>query len=237
MSERIDLGTLRIEVLRKSIKHVHLGVYPPAGTVRISAPEHMSLDTIRVFAISKLAWIKSQQRKMQAQPREAPREYLNRESHFVWGQRYLLKIIEKEALPLVVLRHKQLVLQLRPGAGLEQRQDLLESWYREQVKAAAPALISKWELLLGVRVERFFVQRMRTQWGSCNPVKHTIRLNTDLAKKPPEALEYVIVHEMTHLLEPTHNTRFSGLMDVHLPSWRHMRDELNSLPLRHEQWL
>lgn len=236
MPEVIELGELSAEVVRKPIKHVHLSVYPPAGRVRISAPEHMDLDTIRVFTISRLGWIRSQQRKMQMQARELPREYLQRESHFVWGKRYLLQLLEKDAPPLVMLKHRHLVLQLRPGAEVGQRAELLESWYREQLKAAVPALIAKWEPLLGVQVARFFVQRMKTRWGSCNPLRQTIRLNTDLAKKPPEALEYVVVHEMTHLLEPTHNARFTGLLDIHLPGWRHLRNELNILPVRHEEW-
>lgn len=236
MPEVIELGELSAEVVRKPIRHVHLSVYPPAGRVRISAPEQMDLDTIRVFIISKLGWIRSQQRKMQMQARELPREYLQRESHFVWGKRYLLQLVEKDAPPLVALKHKSLVLQLRPGAGAGQCAELLESWYREQLKAAVPALIAKWEPLLGVKVARFYVQRMKTRWGSCNPLRQTIRLNTDLAKKPPEALEYVVVHEMTHLLEPTHNARFTGLLDIHLPGWRHLRNELNILPVRHEEW-
>lgn len=237
MPERIELGQLIAEVVRKPIKHVHLSVYPPDGKVRISAPEQMDLDTIRVFTLSKLAWIKSQQRKMLGQARETPREYLDRESHVLWGRRYLLKLVEKDAAPLVEVRHKRLVLQIRPGTKAEYRAEILESWYREQLKQAVPPLIAKWEPLLGVRVARFYVQRMKTRWGSCNPEQQTIRLNTELARKPLEALEYVVVHEMTHLLEPTHNSRFTGLLDIQLPYWRQLKDELNQLPVRHEDWV
>jgi predicted metal-dependent hydrolase len=236
MAVQLDLGGLCIDVVKKSIKNVHLSVYPPSGKVRISAPLHMELDTIRVFAISKLAWIKSQQRKMQAQEREAPREYLDRESHYLWGKRYLLNIVEKDAAPVVELQHSKLLLQLRPDTDDERRQEILDAWYREQIKAAVPALIAKWEPLMGVKMKRIFVQRMKTKWGSCNPVAGTIRLNTDLAKKPPECLEYIVVHELAHLLEPTHNARFMALMELFMPKWRHLKDELNRLPVRHEDW-
>ncbi|OHC67363.1 MAG: metal-dependent hydrolase [Rhodocyclales bacterium RIFCSPLOWO2_02_FULL_63_24] len=236
MVAQIDLGDMRIEVLRKDIKNLHLSVLPPSGKVRIAAPRHMNLDTIRVFVISKLAWIRSQQRKMSAQEREAPREYLDRESHYVWGRRYLLKRIERDAAPAIELRHSKLVLQVRPGTDEARSQEILDGWYREQIRAAAPALIAKWEPVMGVKAGRVFVQRMKTRWGSCNPASRSIRLNTDLAKKPPECLEYILAHEMAHLLEPTHNARFKSLMDLFMPQWQHLRDELNRLPVRHEHW-
>ncbi|MCB9087924.1 MAG: M48 family metallopeptidase [Calditrichae bacterium] len=236
MGEQIQLGGITIEVVRKAIKNVHLSVYPPAGRVRISAPEHLSLETIRVFAIAKLDWIKQQQAKLRAQARETPREFLERESHYLWGQRYLLQVIEREEVPAVTLRGNKMVLQVRPQTDIAKRREILDSWYREQLKAALPSLISKWEPKLGVRVERFHVQRMKTRWGSCNPPKRSIRLNTELARKPRECLEYLVVHEMVHLLEPTHNERFIALMDRFLPNWRHLRDVLNRLPVRHEEW-
>lgn len=233
---QIDLGDMQIEVVRKDIKNLHLSVLPPKGRVRIAAPHHMNLDTIRVFAISKIAWIKSQQRKMLSQEREAPREYLDRESHYVWGRRYLLKRVEKEAAPFIELKHSRLVMQVRPGCDEVRSQEILDGWYREQLRNALPPLISKWSPVIGVGVGRVFVQRMKTKWGSCNPSSGSIRLNTDLAKKPPECLEYILVHEMAHLIEPTHNPRFVALMDVLLPAWRSLRDKLNDLPVRHEEW-
>jgi len=236
MVAQIDLGDMRIEVLRKDIKNLHLSVLPPRGLVRVAAPRHMNLDTIRVFVISKLAWIRSQQRKMHAQERETPREYLDRESHYVWGRRYLLKRVEKDAAPAIELKHSKLVMQLRPGTDDARCQEILDGWYREQIRAAAPALIAKWEPVMGVKVGRVFVQRMKTRWGSCNPASRAIRLNTDLAKKPPECLEYIMAHEMAHLLEPTHNARFKSLMDMFMPQWQQLRDELNRLPVRHENW-
>ena len=236
MSTTISLGDITVEVVQKDIKNLHLSVYPPTGAVRIAAPSRMDLGTIRVFAISKLGWIKSQQRKLRAQPREAPREYLDRESHFVWGKRYLLQLVEKDAAPRVELKHGKMLLQVRPGAGDTKKRVVLEGWYRERLKQAAPPLVAKWERLMGVAVQRVFAQRMKTKWGSCSPGAGNIRLNTDLAKKPPECLEYIVVHEMAHLLEPTHNSRFQALMDGFMPSWRFCRDELNRLPVRHEDW-
>lgn len=236
MPTRIKLGEIAVDVMKKNIKNVHLSVYPPVGKVRISAPLRMDLDTIRVFAISKLGWIKQQQKKIREQEREPPREYSDRESHYVWGKRYLLKVIEKEAAPGVELKHNQIHLQTRPAAGEEKKQAVLEEWYRSQLKQTAPPLIAKWEPLMGVRVERFFVRRMKTKWGSCSCGSASIRLNTDLAKKPQECLEYIIVHEMAHLLEPTHNKRFIALMDDFMPNWRFYREVLNRLPVRHERW-
>ena len=236
MVAQIELGDMRIEVLRKDIKNLHLSVLPPHGRVRVAAPRQMNLDTIRVFVISKLEWIRRQQRKMDAQQREAPREYLDRESHYVWGRRYLLKRIEEEAAPSVELRHSRLVLQVRPGTDEARSREILEVWYREQVRLAVPSLIAKWEPVMGVKVGRVFVQRMKTRWGSCNPESQSIRLNTDLAKKPPECLEYIMVHEMAHLLEPTHNPRFRSLMNLFMPQSQHLKDELNRLPVRHENW-
>lgn len=236
MVAQLQLGDITVDVVRKDIKNVHLSVYPPTGRVRISAPLRMDLDTIRLFAISKLDWIKSQQRKLREQEREAPREYLERESHYVWGKRYLLKLVEKEAAPTVTLRHNKLLMQCRPGTSVDKHQTFLDEWYRKQLKEAVPPLIAKWAPLMGVTVARFFAQRMRTRWGSCSPATGSIRLNSELAKKPTECLEYIVVHEMVHLLEPTHNDRFLVLLEKYMPKWRFYRDELNRLPVRHEEW-
>lgn len=236
MTSQIKLGDITVDVIRKDIKNIHLSVYPPAGKVRISAPSRIDLDTIRVFAVSKLGWIKQQQRKLQEQERESLREYLDRESHFVWGKRYLLKIVEAEEPPIVEIKHSQLLLQVRPGSDRFKKQAVLEEWYRQLLKQVIPPLIGKWEPILGVKVERFFVRRMKTKWGSCNHTAGTIRLNTELAKKPRKCLEYIVVHEMIHVLEPTHNERFRALMDQFLPQWQAYREELNRLPVRHEEW-
>jgi len=237
MAATLTLGDITVDVQQRDIKHLHLSVHPPEGRVRIAAPLRMKLDTIRVYAISKLGWIRQQQGKLRAQAREAPREYVDRESHYVWGQRRLLKVLEGDAAPSVQLRHTRLTLQVRPGASREQKQAVVSQWYRDQIKAALPALLSTWEPRLGVKAANAFVQKMRTKWGSCNPAARNIRLNTDLAKKPVECLEYVLVHELIHLLEPTHNARFVALMDRPLPDWAHRRQVLNALPVRHEDWV
>lgn len=236
MRDVLDLGELRAEVTRKAIKHVHLSVLPPSGKVRVAAPGGMPLDTIRLFVVSKLGWIRSQQRKLRAQDRETPREFLNKESHHLWGKRYLLEVRCADAAPRVSLSPRKLYLYVRPGADQARCAAVLDAWYRQQVRDALPALLDKWEPLLGVKANRVYVQRMKTKWGSCTPDSGHIRLNTDLAKKPPECLEYIVVHELVHLLEPTHNDRFVAFMNRHLPHWQHVRRRLNALPVRHENW-
>jgi hypothetical protein len=236
MTARIKLGDIAVDVVFKDIKNIHLSVHPPTGRVRISAPHRMKLDTIRVFAISKLGWIKDQQKKLLDQERETPREYLDRESHYLWGRRYLLQIAKREQAPAVTLKHNRMVLGMRPGTDQEAREAILADWYRTQIKEAVAELIPKWEPILGVSPTKIFVRRMKTKWGSCNPSTGTIRLNTELAKKPKDCLEYILVHEMVHLLEPTHNARFVALMDQFMPAWQHYREQLNRLPVRHEDW-
>jgi predicted metal-dependent hydrolase len=236
MVTQIKLGEIAVDVVQKEIKNIHLSVYPPAGRVRISAPLRMDLDTIRIFAITKLDWIKSRQNKLRAQERETPREYLDRESHYLWGKRYLLEVVESDQPPRVQLKHSKLRLQVRPGSGEEKKQAIVKAWYREQLRQAIPSLIAKWEMTLGIKVERFFVQRMKTKWGSCSSARRSIRINSELAKKPRECLEYLVVHEMVHLLEPTHNKRFTALMDQFMPKWQFYREMLNRLPVHHELW-
>ena len=236
MATQIQLGEIAVDVVQKDIKNVHLSVHPPTGRVRISAPTRMKTESIRLFAISKLGWIKQQQKKLRDQLRETPREFLDRESHYVWGKRYLLTVAELDEPPSVELKHNRMLLHVRPGTDQETVVAIVDAWYRDQVRKAVPALIAKWEPLIGVDVAKFFVQRMKTKWGSCSTAARTIRLNTDLAKKPVECLEYIVVHEMVHLLEPTHNKRFVALMDHFMPKWQHYREELNRLPVRHERW-
>ena len=236
MMSQIELGDIVVDVVQKDIKNVYLSVYPPAGRVRITVPEHMNLDTVRVFAVSKIAWIQKQQRKLRDQERETFREYLDRESHYVWGKRYLFKIVEADGAPAVELKARKMILRIRPSTSAEAREAIVSKWYREQLKVAISDLLAKWEPIIGVRVERFFVQKMKTKWGSCNTNRRSIRLNTDLAKKPKFCLEYILVHELTHLLERTHNHRFTALMDQFMPQWRDYREMLNTSPLTHEDW-
>lgn len=236
MKTQIELGDIAVDVVLKDIKNIHLSVYPPSGRVRISAPSHMKIETIRVFALSKMGWIKKQRKKILDQERETPREYLEQESHYVWGKRYLLKILEAKEPPKIVLKHNQMLLRVRPGTDETKKRAVIDAWYREQIRNAAQPLIDKWEPIIGIKVNRLYVQHMKTKWGSCNSKTSNIRLNTELAKKPQEDLEYLIVHEMVHILEPTHNTRFILLMDKYIPKWQYIKEALNQLPLKHENW-
>ncbi len=236
MGATLRLGGLRIDLVRKDIRNVHLSVHPPNGRIRIAAPRHLSDVAVRAFAIGKLRWIREQQRKLQEQERETPREYIDRETHFVWGRRCLLRVVEHEAPPAVEWRQQRLTLFVRPNTPRERRSEILEAWYPAQVRAAAEPLIELLQERLDVRLTSLFVRRMKTRWGSCNPKAGTIRLNTDLAKKPADCLEYIIVHELAHLIEPTHNARFVAVMDRFMPGWVHRRELLNRLPVRHDDW-
>lgn len=235
-TRQIDVGGITVDVVFKKIKNVHLSVHPPTGRVRISAPRWMNIDTLGVYAVSKIDWIKKHRNKFQQQERETRREYLNRESHYVWGKRYLLKVREENRPPLVELKHDQMILTVRPGATLEKREAVVTAWHRDQIAKAVSPIVSRWEPILGVKVNQIVVRRMKTRWGSCTPRRRTIRLNTELGKKSPECLEYVLVHELVHLLEPSHNARFVTMMDKFMPHWRHVRDELNRAPLGHVEW-
>lgn len=226
---RLLLSGIAVEVERKPIKHLHLSVYPPHGRVRIAAPERMDMDAIRVFAVGKLPWIRGQRRKLQAQLREPAREYCERESHYLWGRRYLLSVVEAEEKPSVRKLHRSLRLTVRPAMSAEQRGRILESWYRAQLRIAVVPLVEMWSSRLRVAVSRIYVQRMKTKWGSCNPTACHIRLNTELARKPPAGLEYVLLHEMAHLRYPDHGARFIALLDDAMPQWREVRRLLNDL--------
>lgn len=231
MVTELEIGDVSVDVVFKDIKNVHLSVYPPTGRVRISAPCRMSLENIRLFAISKLGWIKKHQSKLLSQEREYPREYLERESHYLWGQRYLLRLADSGEVPAVAVEHRHIVLHVGAEAPVQKRQAVLDDLYRREIRQAARPIIAKWESQLGVAVDRFFVQRMKTKWGSSNPRLRTIRLNLELAKKTVESLDYVILHEMAHFLVPDHSSRFVGIMDKNMPNWRLIRQTLNEAPL------
>ncbi len=233
---QIELGNIIIDVEQKNIKNIHLSVYPPDGNVKIAAPERMDLDTIRVFAINKLKWIKRQQEIFRNQERETPREYLSKESHYFQGKRYLLKIIELDTKPKVILTHSQIELYIRPNTFIEKRKEIIEEWYREEMKNTIPKMIEKWEKKIGVKANEFGIKKMRTKWGTCNTEAKRIWLNLELAKKPLICLEYIVVHELVHLLERSHNDIFVKYMNEFMPKWRFYRDELNRLPFRHTEW-
>ena len=234
--QQIELGNIKIDVELKNIKNIHLSVYPPNGKVKISAPERMDLDTIRVFTISKLKWIKKQQEAFKNQERETPREYLTKESHYFKGKRYLLKIIEHNAKPKVILKHSEIELYIRPNAIIEKRKQILDEWYRAELKKIVPKIIKNWEKKIGVKSNEFGIKKMKTKWGTCNTKAKRIWLNLEIAKKPIECLEYIIVHELVHLLERNHNEKFIRYMNEFMPKWRFYREELNRLPFSHVDW-
>jgi predicted metal-dependent hydrolase len=236
MSETIQLGDLSIRLTRKAVKHVHLSVYPPAGRVTLVAPIGTRLEVVRAYAISKLCWIRDQQAKLLEQARETPRQFIERESHYLWGRRHLLTVVEKDAKPTVALDHRRIMLSVRPGSTMVKRDQVMHAWHLALLHRVLPTLIGKWEAKLGLKVSGYFLQRMKTKWGACNPRARTIRLNTELVRKPKDLLEYVVVHEMLHLIEATHNEHFVALLERHYPTWREARAELNELPLAAEAW-
>ncbi len=236
MSEIIELGDISIAVTRKKIRNVHLSVHPPNGRVTMSAPEHTRPEVARAYAISKIGWIREQQEKLRNQARETPREYVERESHYLWGRRYLMTVTEQDAKPFVIIDHKRIMLRVRPGSGHAKRASVINEWHKSLLHEFIPPVIARWEARLDVHVKAYFLQRMKTKWGSCNHAAGHIRLNTELVKKPRDLVEYVVVHEMIHLIEPTHSDRFISILTDHYPSWREARAELNELPLAAEEW-
>lgn len=236
MSETIQLGELSILVTRKDVKNVHLSVYPPDGHVTLVAPVATHLDVARAYAVSRLSWIRQQQAKLKSQARETPRKFIERESHYLWGRRYLLSVVEKDEKPSVQLSHRKITLCVRPGSDITKREAVMHEWHKALLHGLVPQLIKKWEAKLGVAVSGYFLQRMKTKWGSCNHRAGNIRLNTELVKKPRDLLEYVVVHEIVHLIEPKHSERFIALINKNYPTWREARAELNELPLTSEIW-
>jgi len=235
--EQITVSNITIDVIRKDIKNIHLAVYPPTGRVRIAAPLSVNDDAIRLFAISKLSWIKRHQREFDVQERVSPREYKQRESHYFQGRRYLMKIIENDKPPKVILRSRTYIeLYVRPNTSFKKRQEVIIEWYRVELKKIIPDIIKKWEESLNVNLNEWQVKQMKTNWGTCNINKKRILINLELAKKPLHCLEYVILHEMVHLLERHHNERFLYYMDTFLPNWKQIRTELNKLPVSHADW-
>lgn len=235
--EHITISNIKIDVVRKDIKNIHLAVYPPTGRVRIAAPLKVNEDAIRLFAVAKLGWIKRNQKKFEGQERISQREYKQRESHYFQGRRYLLNITETEGASKVILKSKKFIeLFVRPETTVEKRHEIMTEWYRVQLKKQIPSIIEKWEAILKVKVLDWQVKQMKTKWGSCNIEKKRLWVNLELAKKPEHCLEYIIVHEMVHLLERHHNERFLYYMDTYLPSWRQLKTELNKLPVSHADW-
>ncbi len=226
-----------VELLRKDIKNLHLGVYPPNGRVRVAAPVRLNTEAVRLAIVSRLGWIRKKQKTFEGQTRQSKREMITGESHYFQGRRFRLDVKEYKGRARVRLRNNTTMeLRVRPGTGRDKREEILNRWYRQQLRDQIPVLIARWEPEMGVRVAEWGIKKMKTLWGSCNPRARRIWLNLELAKKPPECLEYILVHEMVHLLERHHNDRFKELLDKFLPTWRLNLNELNRAPLIHEDW-
>ncbi len=234
---QIKVSGLTVDIVRKDIKNLHLAVYPPSGRVRVAAPLLVSDEAVRLAVISRLPWIKRQKNKFTHQARQSVREYVSGESHYFQGRRYRLNVIYQSDAPKVVIRNKTIIdLYVREGSDQVQRARVLSGWYRQQLKALMPSLIAQWEPIVGVKVGDSRVKQMKTRWGSCNIEAGRIWLNLELAKKPTQCLEYIIVHEMVHLLERHHNDQFTALMNKFMPNWRLLREQLNRSALGHEEW-
>lgn len=234
---KIEVEGLTVSIVRKDIKNLHLAVYPPDGHVRVAAPLLVDDEAVRLAVISRLGWIRRQQEKFDQQERQTPREYISGESHYFLGARYRLNLVEHNGASRVEVRNRQYIdLYMRPGSTVDQRRRVMSAWYRAHLRSVIPTLIEKWENILGVQVAEWGIRQMKIRWGTCNIEAGRIWINLELAKKSPRCLEYIVVHEMVHLLERLHNDRFRSLMDQFLPQWQFLRDELNREPLAHEDW-
>lgn len=236
-AHQITVQSLTVDVARKAIKNLHLGVYPPDGRVRVAAPLAVSDEAVRLAVIEKLGWIKRQQSKFADQPRQGKREMVSGESHYFLGQRYRLRVVNHEGPARVICGKSHLELHVRPELDAEQRERVLTGWYREQLKQLIPPVLAQWEPKLGVQATNWGIRKMKTRWGTCNREARRIWLNLELAKKPKGCLEYVVIHELVHLLERDHNDRFRSLMDQFMPRWQIRRTILNQAPLGHEDWV
>jgi hypothetical protein len=234
----LTVSGISVQVVRKDIKNLHLAVYPPDGQVRVAVPKHVSDDNVRLAVVQKLIWIKKQQQDFLDQPRQSEREYISGECHYFFGKRCRLELIERNGAPDVkLLKSGKLKFFVRPEASVESKEKVLNAWYREELKKVIPALLDKWQPIIGKRANAWGVKKMKTKWGSCNIEQRRIWLNLELAKKPPECLEYILVHELIHLHERHHNTRFKKLLDQFIPYWRTSQQTLNTSPLVHEEWV
>jgi predicted metal-dependent hydrolase len=235
--EILQIANVQIDVVRKNIKNMHLAVYPPHGRIRLAVPENTDEEILRLFAISKLGWIKKHVKNFKEQARETKRDYVSGESHFFQGKRYILEVHEDKGYSKVSVNGtKKINFKVPTGATTEDKSRIMKEWYRKQLKIQIPPLIQKWEKVVGVQVNDWGVKQMKTKWGACNIEAKRIWLNLELAKKPPICLEYILVHELVHLHEKNHNERFIALMNQFMPKWRLHRNELNSLPIVHNDW-
>ena len=236
-ARQITVGGLRVDVVRKPIKNLHLGVYPPHGRVRVAAPLNVSDEAVRLAVVTRMGWIKRQRAKFEAQPRQSARTYVSGESHFFLGKRYRLTLSDGARAGRVRVRNSHtLELQVRAGSDQAARERVFLGWYRQELRSRATPLIEKWAASMNIPIPAWGIKRMKTKWGTCNIKARRIWLNLELIKKPPQCLDYVIVHELAHFFERNHTDRFVALMDRLLPHWRLLRDELSAEPLSHEDW-
>ena len=233
----MEVSGILVEVVRKDIKHLHLGVYPPGGRVRVAAPLYVDDDAVRLAVVARLGWIRRRQAEFERQDRQSRRQLVSGESHYVDGRRYRLAVVERNGPPGVHLRNRTtLELRIRPNTDRDAREAVLYRWYRRRLRKRLPALVASWEPQVGIPVAEIRIRRMKTRWGTCNPDARRVWLNLELARKPASCLEYIVVHEMVHFIERRHSDRFRELMDGIMPRWRAHRDELNRAPLAHEEW-
>ncbi len=233
----ITVSGMKVEIVRKHIKNLHLAVYPPEGRVRVAVPLHINDENVRLAVINKLGWIKRQQTRFLTQPRQSKREYVTGETHYFRGRKYRLDVVIDPGPQKVEIKNRgRITMFLHEDTDVSVQHRIMTEWYRQQLKEMIPALVEKWQLKIGTEIDDWQVKIMRTRWGSCNQSARRIWLNLELAKKPVECLEYVIVHEILHLRERKHNDNFVALMDLYLPKWRLYKAELNKLPVRHEDW-
>jgi hypothetical protein len=235
-SAYLSVRGIDVDVIYKDIKNLHIGVYPPMGRVRVAAPQRLDDDQVRLAVIQRLPWIKRQRKELQDAPRQSEREVVTGESHYVWGVRRRLKIVERPGRAHLEVDGERLVLYTPADSPVDKRREYLSQWYREQLRDAIPDLIAGWEARLDVSVPKWSIRRMKTKWGSCNRETRHLWFNVELAKKHPDCLEYIVVHEMAHYFERSHGERFTKLMDTYLPDWRSRRDQLNGAPLAEEAW-
>lgn len=233
----IIVGGMKIDVVRKDIKNLHLGVYPPHGRIRVAAPLAVNDEAVRLAVVTRLNWIKKQQLKFRGQDRQSERDYVSGESHYYLGRRYRLTVIEQGGNGKIQIRNASRIdFHVPRGSDGNTRARIFSSWYRKELRRLAGPLIESWAQTLNVSVPAWGIKRMKTKWGTCNIEARRIWLNLELVKKPVQCLEYIVVHELMHLLERHHNDRFVALMDQHMPMWRHHRSILNSAPLANEDW-
>ena len=234
---QLVVSGIRVEVCRRDIMHLHVGVYPPHGRVRVAAPLRLTNEAVRLAVISRLGWIRRRRAAFQNQDRQSRREMVTGESHYLQGRRYRLSVIHGDGTATIAVRNNTRIdLRVPQESDVSLRDAVLARKYRQVLREQLPPLVAKWEQRTGLEVAEVRIRRMKTRWGSCNPTARRIWLNLELAKKSPSCVEYILVHEMVHFWERQHNERFRELMNEFMPTWQLIREELNRAPLAHEHW-